>query len=97
MRIFAADMDDEKREDLRQKLEAFHTWPSVYIYKFIFPTDIDKLAELKERFPEDVEYSLKSSSTGKYTSVTIKEMVLSADVIFQRYEDVSEIEGIISL
>ena len=52
---------------------------------------------LKQKFPEDVEYLVKESSGGKYSSVTIKEMVLSAEVIFQRYEDVATIEGIFSI
>jgi putative lipoic acid-binding regulatory protein len=90
-------LNDEKRKELKDKLEAFHVWPSIYVYKFIFKSDDQKLSELKSKFPEEVEFSLKSSSGGKYTSITIKEMVLHADTIFQRYEDVSEIKGIISL
>ena len=90
-------MDDNIKEGLRKKLEAFHVWPSVYLYKFIFESDSQKLIDLKSKFPEEVEVSLKESSGGKYTSVTIKEMVLNAEIIFQRYEDVSQIEGIISL
>ena len=90
-------MNEEKRKDLKEKLEAFHVWPSIYVYKFIFKSNEEKLSLLKSKFPEEVEFSTKTSSGGKYTSVTIKEMVLKAEIIFQRYEDVSSIEGIISL
>ncbi|NND94098.1 MAG: DUF493 family protein [Flavobacteriales bacterium] len=90
-------MNQDKRRELKAKLEAFHIWPSIYIYKFIFKDDEQKLTKLKSKFPEEVEVSIKKSSGGNYTSVTIKEMVLSAEVIFQRYEDVSDIEGVISL
>lgn len=90
-------MDEEKKEKLREQLESFHVWPSVYMYKFIFPSSPEKLAELKQKFPEEVELDIKESSSGKYTSATIKEMVLSAEVIFSRYEDVSKIEGVIAL
>ncbi len=90
-------MDDEKKEKLKEQLEAFHVWPSVYMFKFIFPSSEEKLRELKQKFPEEVEFETKESSTGKYTSVTIKEMVLSAEVIFTRYEDVSSLDGIIAM
>ena len=90
-------MNKEKKEQLRKQLEEFHVWPSIYMYKFIFPASEDTMRLLKQKFPEDVEYTIKESSGGKYTSVTIKEMVLSAEVIFQRYEDVSAINGIMSI
>lgn len=90
-------MNEEKKEQLKKQLEDFHVWPSVYMYKFIFPASEVTLIQLKQKFPEDVEFVLKESSGGKYVSITIKEMVLSAEVIFLRYEDVSTIEGIISL
>ena len=90
-------MNEEKKEQLRKQLEEFHVWPSVYMYKFIFPSSEETMTLLKQKFPEDVEYLVKESSGGKYSSVTIKEMVLSAEVIFQRYEDVATIEGIFSI
>ncbi len=90
-------MNEEKKEQLRKQLEEFHTWPSVYMYKFIFPASDETIAQLKQMFPEEVEYTIKKSSGGKYTSVTIKEMVLNAEIIFERYEDVSSIDGIIAI
>ena len=90
-------MNEEKKQQLKKQLEDFHVWPSVYMYKFIFPASEETMTRLKQKFPEDVEYVVKESSGGKYVSITIKEMVLSANVIFQRYEDVSTIDGIISL
>jgi putative lipoic acid-binding regulatory protein len=90
-------MNEEKKEQLKKQLEEFHVWPSIYMYKFIFPTNDDTMAQLKRKFPEEVEYTIKKSSGGKYSSVTIKEMVLKAEIIFERYEDVSSIDGIIAI
>lgn len=90
-------MDEAKKAQLKEQLEEFHVWPSIYMFKFIFPNDESLLGRLKSKFPEEVEYSIKNSSTGKYMSVTVKEMVLRSEIVFQRYEDVSKIEGIISL
>jgi uncharacterized protein len=74
-----------------------HVWPAVFMFKFVVPTLPANIVELKSIFGEVVEYSTRESRNGKYTSVTIKEMVLSADIIFERYEQASKIEGIISL
>ncbi len=48
-------------------------------------------------FGESAQFITRESSGGKYTSLTIKEMMMDADTIFSRYEAVGKIEGIISL
>lgn len=67
------------------------------MYKFILPTDEDKITKLKLIFNESVEFRQRTSAKGNYTSVTVLEMMLDADSIFDRYKKASEIEGIISL
>ena len=90
-------MDKEKKEELRKKLESFHTWPSLYMYKFIFPNDENTASRIRIVFPENVEILTKESSGGKYVSLTVKEMVMQPDVIFERYEQVARIQGVIAL
>lgn len=90
-------MNEEKKAALRKQLDEYHSWPSQYMYKFIFPKSEETMTQLRQKFPEGAEYSFKESSGGKYVSATIREMVLSAEVIFQRYEDVATIEGIIAI
>jgi putative lipoic acid-binding regulatory protein len=90
-------MDEEKKNALREKLNAIHIWPSVYMYKFIFETNHDKLIQIQTIFGESAQFIKRESANGKYTSLTIKEMMLDADSIFARYEQMAAVPGIISL
>lgn len=90
-------MDSERLARLRQHLDEVHTWPSMFMYKFVLPNDEKRVAELKQIFGESAEFSAKLSRKGNYTSITVKEMMLNADSIFDRYTAASKIEGIISL
>ena len=90
-------MDEEKKNLLRERLNAIHHWPSTYMYKFIFETNSEKVISLKMIFGESAQFITRESSGGKYTSLTIKEIMMDADSIFARYEAVGKIQGIISL
>lgn len=90
-------MDEEQIERLRARLNEVHRWPSIFMFKFILPTDVVKVAQLKVIFGESAEFKERLSSQGNYTSVTVREMMLGADAIFERYRLASTIEGIISL
>jgi putative lipoic acid-binding regulatory protein len=73
-------------------------YPLLYFFKFIIPNDELKLAKLKDKFnSEDAEITTKNSKTGKYISLSIKEVMLSSDQIIETYKSVGEIEGVISL
>lgn len=91
-------MDDaEKREELRKRLNEIHKWPSIFMFKFILPRDEQKITRLKRIFDERVEIQERLSANGRYIGITVREMMLDAESIFQRYEAASRIEGIISL
>jgi len=90
-------MDQEKLNELKRLLDDQNQWPAVYMFKFIIPTDREKFVKLKNIFGESAEVSSRESGKGKYTSVTIKEMMLDSDSILARYAEVKVIEGIISL
>lgn len=91
------DQDQQRLEALRARLNEIHEWPSVYMFKFVIPTKGTGLTELKAIFGESAEYVLRESKNGNYVSVTIKQMMLDADAIFERYTRASGISGIISL
>ena len=90
-------MNEDKKAELREKLESFHKWPSLFMFKFIIPNEGEKLMQVKSVFSEKVEFSMKDSSSGKYVSLTVKEMIMDAEAVFDRYERVGKIGGVISL
>lgn len=90
-------MEEEHIERLRARLNEIHIWPSVFMFKFILPTDEVRLTQLKLIFGESAEIRERLSSKGNYTSVTVREMMLSADDIFDRYRRAKDIKDIISL
>ena len=91
------DEDKERLDKLRAQLNEFHQWPSMYMFKFVIPSDESKIAKLNGIFGESAEIRQRLSKNGKYTSMTIRAMMLNADMIFDKYKDASKIEGIISL
>jgi putative lipoic acid-binding regulatory protein len=83
-------------DELRKKLEK-DSWPAVYMFKFIVPSDNHKIALVESFFEDDAELNHQPSSNGKYTSITIRQVMLDADSIIEVYKKAAAIEGIISL
>lgn len=98
-------MDNEKEKDskefyerLKVELDLSCTWPSIYLYKFIVPTDKDNIARVEEAFDcMGAVIKTKKSKTGKFTSISIDVMMKSSQEIIDKYIEVSTIKGIISL
>jgi hypothetical protein len=85
-------------ERLRQQLTEDSTWPSTYLYKFIVPASLEKIAEIEAVFNDtDAVIKTRDSSKGKYTSVSVKVTMDSPDAVIEKYLEVSEVEGVISL
>ena len=84
-------------ERMRKQLNATHTWPCEFMFKFIVPKGNENEAALRAIFGLKAKLSMKKSSTGKYKSFTIRDRVKSADEVFSKYEAASQIPGIISL
>lgn len=80
---------DEKLHSLR--------WPNLYMFKFIVPNDNHKLAQCEALFGPDAQVSINKSRTGKYLSITGKEVMTSAEEVMKKYRKSSEIEGLIAL
>ena len=84
-------------DELRNKLNAGNSWPQVYMFKFIVPSDNHKIALVESFFADDAEIKLQPSSGGKYTSLTVRVVMLDAEQIIEIYKKASLVEGIISL
>ncbi|MBD78314.1 MAG: hypothetical protein CL840_05310 [Crocinitomicaceae bacterium] len=88
---------EEYFEGLRKKLTEEGGFPKVYLYKFIVPSDNKSLALVESLFGDEAQVSIRTSKTGKYISVSAKEVMLSVDNIIKRYEDALNIEGCVAL
>ena len=93
---------DKKTEEffdrLKAELEKSNTWPAIYLFKFIVPTDNDKIKQVELAF-DGLGAVIKTtqSKTGKFTSVSIDVQMDSPQAVIDKYIEVSTIEGIISL
>ncbi len=83
---------------LREQLTNNTLWPSQYLYKFIVPSEDEKVKQIKQAFENhDADFETKSSSNGNYISVSVKVKMKNPDAVIEKYLEVSYIEGIISL
>ena len=90
---------EEFYSKLKVQLEDTATWPSLYMYKFILPTEPDQSKELLTIFDNlGAVINSKQSKTGKYISFSIKVKLLNPDVVIEKYKQVAQkIKGVISL
>ena len=83
---------------LREQLEGDANWPAPYLFKFIVPASLEKIAEIEAIFDGmGAVISTRDSSKGTYTSISIKVTMESPDSIIGKYREVSSVEGVISL
>lgn len=83
--------------NLKEKLNKQHTWPSLYMFKFIIPSDNKKLAQVEALFGAEAQVTTRQSSSNKFISITAKEIMISSDRVIAVYQQAEKIEGIISL
>ena len=84
-------------DSLKERLEEA-SYPSVYMFKFIVKSDLNKIAQIESLFhPEKAEIIRKESSKGAFISLSIKEVMMSADEIIAVYQKASTIKGVITL
>jgi hypothetical protein len=89
-------MSDSIFDKLKLQLEQ-QVWPGVYLFKFIVPNDSESVAKINAIFNESSDLVMHASRTGKYISVSVKELMLDVDSIIAIYEKASKIKGVISL
>ena len=90
-------MTEENKSRLKERLDLVHSWPSVYMFKFILEPEPQRLDSVLALFPPECEVLRKYSKGGKYLSITVQEVMMSADEVVARYNSASEIPGVIIL
>lgn len=95
-------MDKKKPEDfylrLKEQLTETSLWPSKYLYKFIVPSDKDKIASIIAIFKDiKAEVDSRQSKKGTYTSISIATTMKNPDAVIAKYKEVDKIDGVISL
>lgn len=90
-------MADQDYDNLREKLNTMHTWPSVYLFKFIVKNEEQqtKILDLFRVSADQVQ--IKASSKGSYHSISIYKEAQDVEEIISLYIGASSIEGVISL
>ena len=85
-------------ERLKTELNNSNTWPAEYLFKFIVPTDQEKIEKVENAFNSmGAIIETKNSKTGKYTSISIDVQMPNAQKIIDKYLELSTVKGIISL
>lgn len=98
-------MDSEKEKETREfyerlkvELDLSTTWPAVYLYKFIVPSENDNILRVEEAFDcMGAVIKTTKSKTGRFTSISVDVMMKDSQEIIDKYIEVSTINGIISL
>lgn len=93
---------DKKTEEfykrLKVELDNSNDWPALYLFKFIVPTDKEKIEQVELAFDcMGAVINTTKSKTGKYTSVSVNVQMKGSQEIIDKYIELSTIEGIVSL
>jgi putative lipoic acid-binding regulatory protein len=93
---------DKKTEEfydrLKVELDNSNTWPALYLFKFIVPSEADNVARVELAFDcMGAVIKTTKSKTGKFTSVSVDVQVKNSQEIIDKYLEVSDIKGIVSL
>ncbi|HET6227096.1 MAG TPA: DUF493 family protein [Bacteroidia bacterium] len=89
--------DDKQFDKLREQLNLQESWPMVYMFKFIVPAENRKIALVESKFSDEAVITQNQSSNGKYISITVKEVMLNAEAIIDKYKEMAGIEGLMAL
>ena len=83
---------------LKEELDNANVWPAEYLFKFIVPTENGNVEAVENAF-NDMGAVIKTtkSKNAKFTSVSVNVRMNSSQSIIDKYLEVSNIEGIISL
>ena len=82
--------------NLRNQLE-LEEWPNVYMFKFIVPNTSENIALTMELFNASSEITMHESSSGKFISITTKELMLDVNSIINIYIEATKIKGLMAL
>jgi len=93
---------DQKTEDfykrLKEDLSNTSLWPAEYLYKFIVPSDLEKINSVENSFNNmGAVIKTTKSKEGKFTSISVNVKMKNPEYVIKKYIEVSTVEGIISL
>lgn len=90
---------EEFYKKLKAQLVDTSLWPTSYLYKFIVPTNTEKIEQIEAIFDNmGSVIHTKQSKNGKYTSVSINVRMKNPDQVIIKYKEVAaKVEGVISL
>ncbi|MGB3773762.1 MAG: DUF493 family protein [Leeuwenhoekiella sp.] len=89
---------EEFYNKLRGRLEETATWPSEYLFKFIVPSEKEKIKSLEDLFDNTgAVIDTKESRKGTYTSVSVNVRMKDPDAVIKKYQQAAVVEGVISL
>lgn len=91
---------EKKKEfykNLKKKLIETTKFPTDYLFKFIVETKGEGVEQVENLFDKIHSISKKESKNGKYTSISAKIKMESADAIIKVYQRAEKIDNIISL
>ena len=83
---------------LKEELDNANVWPAKYLFKFIVPSEAEKIKTVENAFDcMGAVIDTRQSKAGKFTSISVDVQMPSAESIIKKYQEVSTVEGIISL
>lgn len=88
---------DDKLSKLHAILLEEKTWPLLYYFKFIVPSDNEKIESVKKLFSDPSKITYNTSRDIRFIGISCKEMMPDADSIIAIYEKAGLVEGIIAL
>jgi hypothetical protein len=89
---------EEFYDRLKVELDFSNTWPALYLFKFIVPTENDNVERVELAFDcMGAVIKTTKSRTGKFTSISVDVTMKNAQEIVDKYIEVSTIKGIVSL
>ena len=90
--------DQSFYDRFHQQLLDSNSWPGVYVFKFIIPSSETNKSTLLKLFENDkVTVNVRSSSNGKYTSISIAGKFGNPEIIIKKHKQAAKIPNIIQL
>lgn len=90
-------MTEEEWTRFKNKLVETTTFPSVYMFKLIVPSENRLIALVENLFEEEADIHIRESGGGRYVSITAKQVVMEVDEIIGIYKKAATIKGVIFL
>ena len=96
--MISSQNSDEFYQRFLEKLKVSQSWPGMYMFKFIMPTDsnyIDELISIFNKFDKSI--SRKYSSNRKFLSISINTKLDLPEEVIKIYKKTTHFKGLIRL